>query len=575
MGGKNRHSQDRLFITATEWKSIGGKRVAAQHDYRPLPFDHCAMSLSPYETPCCTANEGVVFDVTNLVPYVMKHKKNPITGEKMSTSEIIRLNMSKNAEGLWHCPVTCKVFNNNTHVVAIKTTGNVFSFDAVNELNIKAKNYTDLLSGEKFIRSDVIVLQDHMDPAHMARRDINSFVHLKQIREDNKVARQTDSKVRHNPVMGDVMKELELKRSTETVDLERNAILQTSSTAHLDEKNADDVRDLLALNPTTEDVNPGRQLTTGQAGSSLTSSSSECWTGNAVRRATVEELREARWKKMKQVGKKGYVQLQTSIGNLNLELHCDIAMRATWNFITLCERGYYDGTPFHRLVPGFMLQGGDPTGTGSGGESAWGQGRPFRDNFDARILHDARGVLSMANSGLHSNKSQFFITMKATSHLDYKHTVFGRLVGGAAVLDRIEAVGADKKEKPLQEIILIKATVFTNPVDEADKLLLAEIAGNIKRRLDDVVKTAVQIDRKSSEGVKGPIKEELLIEDSSSSAVTQKGPEKGPVIGKYMAQGNTEESNKKAFMDSAGTGDSEPSSKKPKTASGYSNFSAW
>jgi peptidyl-prolyl cis-trans isomerase-like protein 2 len=134
------------------------------------------------------------------------------------------------------------------------------------------------------------------------------------------------------------------------------------------------------------------------------------------------------------LGKKGYVQLQTTQGNLNLEIHCDWAQRPAWNFLTLCERGYYDDTLFHRLVPGFMVQGGDPTGTGSGGESAWG--RPFKDSFDSRLLHEARGVLSMANSGQHTNGSQFFITFKEAKHLDYKHSVFGRLVGGAAVLDR-------------------------------------------------------------------------------------------------------------------------------------------
>lgn len=298
--GKNRHSKDRMFITATEWKSIGGKRTASQHDYRALPFDHCAMSLSPYETPCCTANEGVVFDVTNLVPYVMKHKKNPVTGEKMSTSDIIRLNMTKNTENLWHCPVTCKVFNNNTHIVAIKTTGNVFSHDAVSELNIKAKNYTDLLSGEKFMKSDIITLQNPSDPDLMARRDIGSFVHLQQIRDENKVARQSDSKVRQNPVMENVMKELELKKITDK-ELEKNAMLQTSSSSSRYEGDADDVKDLLSLNPTTEDVNLGRQLTSGKMGSSLTSSSTECWTSNTVRMANIEELREARWKKMRQV----------------------------------------------------------------------------------------------------------------------------------------------------------------------------------------------------------------------------------------------------------------------------------
>ena len=99
--GKNRHSKDRMFITATEWATeYGGKKTVQQHGYRPLPFNHCAISLSPYETPCCTP-EGVLFDLANLVPYVMKHKKNPVTGASMTTQEIIRLNMAKNSGELY------------------------------------------------------------------------------------------------------------------------------------------------------------------------------------------------------------------------------------------------------------------------------------------------------------------------------------------------------------------------------------------------------------------------------------------------------------------------------------------
>ena len=109
----------------------------------------------------------------------------------MATNQIIRLNMSKNADDVWQCPVTCKVFNDNTHVVAIKTTGNVNCYDAVYELNIKAKNFTDLLTGEKFVKADIITLQDPQNEEHMARRDVSTFVHLHQIREENKVARQT------------------------------------------------------------------------------------------------------------------------------------------------------------------------------------------------------------------------------------------------------------------------------------------------------------------------------------------------------------------------------------------------
>lgn len=133
------------------------------------------------------------------------------------------------------------------------------------------------------------------------------------------------------------------------------------------------------------------------------------------------------------------MQLQTSVGNLNVELHCDMAMRTSWNFLTLCKRGYYNNTKFHRLIPGFMVQGGDPTGTGMGGESAF-NGRSFKDEFDTRLSHDTRGILSMANSGPCTNKAQFFITFKETKYLDNKHTVFGKVVGGLATLDRIEQV---------------------------------------------------------------------------------------------------------------------------------------
>lgn len=174
------------------------------------------------------------------------------------------------------------------------------------------------------------------------------------------------------------------------------------------------------------------------------------------------------------------MQLQTSHGNLNLEIHCDIAMRTSWNFLALCERGYYDNLKFHRLVPGFMVQTGDPTGTGGGGESAFNK-KPFRDEFDTRILHSERGVVSMANSGPNSNGSQFFITFKPATHLDLIHSVFGKVVGGLSVLDRIEEVGA-KKEAPLSEITLLKVVVFQSPIAEAEEQLEQFVKTNMAKR---------------------------------------------------------------------------------------------
>lgn len=113
-------------------------------------------------------------------------------------------------------------------------------------------------------------------------------------------------------------------------------------------------------------------------------------------------------------------------------------MRTSWNFIQLCKSDYYNGTKFHRLVPSFIVQGGDPTGTGRGGESAFKS--KFKDEFDTRLKHDGRGVVSMANSGANTNGSQFFFTFQEAKHLDLKHSVFGKIVGGLSILDKIEQV---------------------------------------------------------------------------------------------------------------------------------------
>jgi peptidyl-prolyl cis-trans isomerase B (cyclophilin B) len=124
--------------------------------------------------------------------------------------------------------------------------------------------------------------------------------------------------------------------------------------------------------------------------------------------------------------------IKTDKGDIRLELYHDEAPLTVANFVNLAERGYYDGVTFHRVISNFMIQGGDPTGTGSGGP-----GYRFEDEFHPRRRHDGPGVLSMANAGPRTNGSQFFITHTATPHLDDKHTVFGRVVGGQDVVDTI------------------------------------------------------------------------------------------------------------------------------------------
>ena len=123
---------------------------------------------------------------------------------------------------------------------------------------------------------------------------------------------------------------------------------------------------------------------------------------------------------------------KTERGDIVVDLFADRAPKTVENFVNLARSGFYDGTTFHRVIAGFMAQGGDPTGTGTGGP-----GYQFGDEFHPSLRHDGAGILSMANAGPGTNGSQFFLTFGPTPHLDDKHSVFGKVSGGMDVLRSI------------------------------------------------------------------------------------------------------------------------------------------
>ena len=152
------------------------------------------------------------------------------------------------------------------------------------------------------------------------------------------------------------------------------------------------------------------------------------------------------------------ILLSTTLGDITLELYPASAPKAVENFVWLTKQGYYDGIIFHRVIRDFMIQWGDPTGTGSGGKSLWF--RAFEDEFDAALTHK-RGVISMANAGRNTNGSQFFIvTAEDASFLDRKHSIFGQVIEGMEVVDAIEASETDRNDRPIQEVKIIKASVL-------------------------------------------------------------------------------------------------------------------
>jgi len=151
------------------------------------------------------------------------------------------------------------------------------------------------------------------------------------------------------------------------------------------------------------------------------------------------------------------VVLETTQGNIEVQLMPDVAPKACENFTTLVEKGYYNGIIFHRVIKGFMIQGGDPNGTGTGGKSCWG--KPFEDEVSKDVVFDKPGILAMANAGPCTNGSQFFITTIPTPWLNGKHTIFGKVTSGYDVVQKIENTPTGKFDKPKAEQKIIKAYI--------------------------------------------------------------------------------------------------------------------
>jgi cyclophilin family peptidyl-prolyl cis-trans isomerase len=149
--------------------------------------------------------------------------------------------------------------------------------------------------------------------------------------------------------------------------------------------------------------------------------------------------------------KMDYVKFETTMGNFKVKLFSDKAPITTDNFRSLVEKGFYDGIIFHRVIDGFMIQGGDPTGTGRGGS-----GKTIPDEFGPGLKHSKEGILSMANAGPNTGTSQFFITLAPTPHLDGKHAIFGEVVDGMDVVKKIGKTKTGPGDKPETDIKMKK-----------------------------------------------------------------------------------------------------------------------
>ncbi|KAB0362380.1 hypothetical protein FD754_006536 [Muntiacus muntjak] len=491
-------------------------------------FCHCHSELSGSWPPACRP-WGCVF---GLVPWWRAESELAggwVPGECVEAGQ-----PPAGADGRkFHCPVLFTVFTNSSHIVAIRTTGNVYAHEAVEQLNIKAKNFRDLLTDEPFCRQDIITLQPRpplptpglspsLGPAgrcrclpsscmaqdmpgslpHVFCFNVSNFFHVKNnmkiIDPDEEKAKQDPSYYlkNTNTETRETLQELYKEFKGDEV---LAATMKVPEKAKVDKLNA-------------------AHYSTGRVSASFTSTAMVPETTHEAAAIDEDELR------YRFVKKKGYVRLHTSLGDLNLELHCDLTPKTCENFIKLCKKQYYDGTVFHRSIRNFVIQGGDPTGTGTGGESCWG--KPFRDEFRPNLSHTGRGVLSMANSGPNTNKSQFFITFRSCAYLDKKHTIFGRVVGGFDTLTAMENVESDPKtDRPKEEIRIDSTVVFVDPYEEADAQIAEE---RRKTRLEAVAPESTPKSSQPPQGSQGPQAYRQGVGKYISPAVTKRVAEEEP-----------------------------------------------
>ncbi|KAL2817717.1 hypothetical protein BDW59DRAFT_175355 [Aspergillus cavernicola] len=572
----------RSAITHSEWASedaysasagsgVGkGRRGGADGSFKRLPFKFCSLSLQPFEHPVCTSS-GTIFDLTNILPWIKKHGTNPVDGTPLKGSDLIKLKIAKNDSDEFIDPVTFKVLTDNTHVVALGNTGNVFSWDTVERLNIKGKLWRDLVTDEEFSRKDIITLQD---PQNVESRNLSSFNYIKEgesgLSDEQLREREDPSKNVNANALGSSAKILKAREAVAKARQERAqrngsaaaamSLARTDAPAKAVQKAA-----LQAGKPVPYNA---AKYTTGLAAASFTSTGMTPHTSAELALLSDEEYMLKRGR----VKQKGYARISTTSGDLNLELHTEYAPKAVWNFIKLAKKGYYQDVTFHRNIKGFMLQGGDPSGTGRGGESIWG--KYFNDEFEGPLKHDSRGTLSMANKGKNTNSSQFFFAYRALPHLNNKHTIFGHVIDdptpSSPTLNKLETHPVNPTtNKPTPDVRIIDVTIFVDPFEEFLKKKQLESAGKGEgKTAEDEEQSArrAEDDQVTWTGkrVRGP--------GASAKEESPAG------VGKYLKAALTEKAAQEddeiiEFVDDEPA--PEPMRKKLKGSGGFGDFSSW
>ena len=422
--------KDKLFQRSSEVRaSQAGIKVGqseAEAGTGTLDLNRCALSMTVIATPVMTPS-GVLYDSASIIPWISKHQTCPITGMKLVKSDLLYLHIDRDTTDgtTFICGISGRRLTCQQQVVVIRSSARMYDARALRDVQAHAKAthgcYPDPVSSEPYDPStDVVVVCDPADKALCARRATRPHT----VRSDSEAA-----KLKAPSAMP--------QRTAPSQAYQKQAATSTAG---------------LAGGPTA--------VTPPSAADGL------AW--QAVRAAGSH-------------AKATIVLGGGVVGELPVLLYACMAPGTCDNWLRLARAGAYNGCPFHRLIAGFMAQTGDTTsGDGTGGASAWG--KPFEDEVVPALTHDKRGVLAMANAGPNTNRSQFYITFGAASHLDGKHTVFGKLTGGKTVLDQLERVPTSARDSPLQPVRIERVIIEDDPFDAHRQRAGAARAGHKRAR---------------------------------------------------------------------------------------------
>lgn len=312
---------DKSYITHSEWmRDFGGIEERKKGEFKRLPFNFCSLSLQPVPVAggagdagmAMCNSEGSVYNLVHLLPFLRKYGVDPVTGKKASIKDYFKIHFHLNPEGELHCPATVKTFNENTKIAVVKVTGNVYSYDAIERLNVKMSNWRDLINDEPFQRSDVIIIQD---PTSLGEKyNFSNFYHARKnlrVNKEEEELLQKDPKhfINLNSATKRVLEKLEETKPKEGGESKERYKEQAEQERAMKEKADKEKKRLEA------------HYSTGSVMASFTSTAMTVSTKNV---AAMRDPQDVMYEKVAKAGKKGYARIVTNLGDINLELHCDL-----------------------------------------------------------------------------------------------------------------------------------------------------------------------------------------------------------------------------------------------------------